>query len=224
MYLSKRFSLDPLFQKTSKGVLKKMDWAIIPSQTPSTPFHSMIKEVESKLLKEAREKAIFIEKEAYEKGFSQGEKNGLELGRQRFDIIIQHFSHLLEEIKRKREELYQFYEEMLVRIVLVIAKRIIHQEISIHPEAIVDTLREAFQYTVDHHKIIVHLNPSDYNYLSSHSSLGRDFNGIELKENPKINRGGCYLETSFGDIDATIDGQFSEIESFIWEQIKKKYQ
>lgn len=222
--LSKEFSPDPLCKKIPRRSIREINWMSIPSQNSLTSYHQVIKDIEAKLLKEAKEKAIYIEREAYEKGFSQGEKNGFEFGSQRFEILIQHFRNLLEEITRKREELFESFKKDLLKIVLIVTKRIIHRELSFCPEIIEETLREAFRYLVNNQQIIVHLNPLDYKYISSHPSvlsfIGEDLNGIKLIEDPNITRGGCYLETSFGDVDATIESQFSKIESFVWEKIK----
>lgn len=223
--LSKEFSPDPLCnKKSSQGSIRKINWMCIPPQNSSTSYQQVIKDIEAKLLKEAKEKAIYIEREAYEKGFSQGEKHGFEVGRQRFEILIQHFRNLLEEIIRKREELFESFKKDLLRLVLIVTERVIHKELSFCSEAIEETLREAFRYIVNNQQVIIHLNPLDYKYISSHPSIisfiGEGLNEIKLIEDPNITRGGCYLETFFGDVDATIETQFSKIESFIWEKIK----
>jgi flagellar biosynthesis/type III secretory pathway protein FliH len=38
---------------------------------------------------------------------------------------------------------------------------------------------------------------------------------------PAISRGGCYLETSLGAIDATLETQLDQIASLIWEKVEK---
>jgi flagellar assembly protein FliH len=231
--LSKDFLLDPLFQKESKGksLLKHLDlkpFQPTPFDDSSSHFHQFLKELESKLLKEAKEKAIYIEKEAYEKGFAQGEVNGMELGRKRFEILVEQFQKLLQEMSQKRMDLYRSYEIDLIHLTFSVIKKIIQQEISMHEDIIKYTLREAFKYVVDRQKIIIRLNPTDYQYITS-SSLGDPFlkesiEGIKLMEDPKIKRGGCFIETSFGDIDATIESQIEEIASFIFEKINHSQQ
>lgn len=222
--LSKEFSPDPLCKRIPQRSIREINWMSIPSKDSSPSYHRVIKDIEAKLLKEAKEKAMYIEREAYEKGFSQGEKNGFELGNQRVEILIQHFKNLLEEMIQKREELFESFKKDLVKVVLVVTKRIIHRELSLSPEIIEETLQRAFRYIVNSQQIIIHLNPLDYKYISSHPSvlsfIGKSLNEIKLIEDQNITRGGCYLETSFGDVDATIESQFSKIESFIWENIK----
>jgi flagellar biosynthesis/type III secretory pathway protein FliH len=40
---------------------------------------------------------------------------------------------------------------------------------------------------------------------------------VKLVEDHSITRGGCLFEAPFGETDATIEGQFDEIVSRIWE-------
>ena len=41
--------------------------------------------------------------------------------------------------------------------------------------------------------------------------------GLKIVEDPGIQRGGCLLETSFGNVDATIDGQLGCVADQIWK-------
>jgi flagellar biosynthesis/type III secretory pathway protein FliH len=43
--------------------------------------------------------------------------------------------------------------------------------------------------------------------------------GIKMIEDPAIVRGSSFLETSFGDVDATFESQFEQIASLIWQKI-----
>jgi flagellar assembly protein FliH len=184
-----------------------------------------LKEVETKFLKQAKEKALFIEKEAYEKGFAQGEKDGLELGQRRLETTIQQFRNVFIEIERQRKDLYRAYEREMLQLVFSLSKRVLHRELQVHEDVIIAVLREAFQYVVDRKKVIVHLHPIDYQYLLTHPERVpfplNDGGGVKVIEDPSMTRGGCFLETSFGQVDATIEGQFDEIVSLIWERMEQ---
>jgi len=57
-----------------------VDWPCLQNSRENQQWSQGIKEKEERILKQVREKALEIEKEAYEKGFVQGEKDGAELG------------------------------------------------------------------------------------------------------------------------------------------------
>lgn len=191
----------------------------------SPQFQQHLKEMEAKVLQQAKERILVLEKEAYEKGFAQGEKDGLELGQKRSEMMIGQLKNLLNEIERQRVDLYEKYRKEMVQLVLSISKKVLHREVSIHEDSIVSTLQEAFKYVVDQRKVIVHLNPVDYQFLLSHRErlpfFGEEIRGIKLVEDPAITRGSSLLETSFGDIDATLENQFDQIASLIWQKIEQ---
>lgn len=74
--MSKKFVTDDTLPRTGAQPAYQMVWHPLEGKEYSSAFLPHIKELEAKLLKEAKEKALFLEKEAYEKGFAQGKKMG----------------------------------------------------------------------------------------------------------------------------------------------------
>jgi flagellar assembly protein FliH len=190
----------------------------------SPQFEQHLKEMEAKIFQQAKEKILILEKEAYEKGFTQGEKDGLELGQKRIETMIGQLNNVLRDIERQRIDLYNKYIKEMVQLVLSIAKKVLHREVNIQEDTIAFTLQEAFKYVLDQRKVFVHLNPVDYQFLLSHRERspfsGEEMRRIQLVEDPAISRGSSLLETSFGDIDATLENQFDQIASLIWQEIE----
>jgi len=222
--LSKKFISNLFHQGGSQESIFEATW---PALSPGKDHLSSLpglKEAETKMLKEAREKAFLIEKEAYEKGFEQGEKDGRELGQKRQEVVIQQMRNVLLEIERQRKDFRQVYENEVLTLLLGIGKRIFRQEVLVCEGLITTVLQEALQYVTDRGRVIVRLHPGDYQNLLAHPgqipfSLDEK-DGIKMVEDPSITRGGCLLETSFGDVDATFEGQFDEIVSQIRQQMK----
>jgi flagellar assembly protein FliH len=204
----------------------KMTWPVLSSGADAFSSHPAMKEVEKRMLKEVREKAQVIEKEAYEKGFEQGEKDGRELGLKRLEVVIQQWTHVLLDMERQRKEFPRTYRNEVLKLLLGIAKRIFRRELLSHEEVITVVLQEAFRYVTDRGKVRVRLSPADYQYLCAHPDeppFSLDENsGVTMVEDPSITRGGCLLETSFGEIDATFESQFDEIVSQILRQMDEQ--
>ncbi len=223
----KKFDLTPFDQgkqgKTQEAGQKtsfQMTWTRFESKEVNFSLNQYLREMEEKILKQAKDKSYLIEKEAYAKGFSQGEKDGLELGQKRADMVVQQFKSVLLELEAKRAAFLKTYEKEMVQLVLAISKKIIHKELERTEGVVEATLREAFQFVKDRRKIVVHLNPVDYRYLFSHSKdTGNeaDLESLKIVEDPSMTRGGCLLETPLGDVDATIEAQLDEIISSVWK-------
>jgi flagellar assembly protein FliH len=202
----------------------QMKWPKLESKAYSAYGQSYMKGLEEKALKEVREKSLLMEKEAYEKGFAQGEKDGLELGQKRLETVLQQFKNIFVEIGIQRKDLHKTFEKEMVHLVLSLCKKILRRELNGCEEMVRVTLHEAFQHVVDRRKVVVHLHPADYRHLSGHPEIlpwaDQNPDGIRVVEDPGITRGGCLLETSFGVIDATVESQFDEIASLVWSRVE----
>lgn len=220
--MSKKFNSEPFSSSPNPEISFEEIWPSFPPKTYSSALSQYMKEVEARILREVKERVNLIEKEAYEKGFAQGERDGLEMGQKRVEAILHQLKNIIHEIEQQREALYHLYEKEMLQLVFSLSKKIIHHEVSIQPEIILKTLQEALQYLVVQKKVTLHLNPVDYQYLSTHLEksplpLG-DQGKVKVMEDPSITRGGCLLETPYGKIDATLESQFEEIVSFIWKR------
>jgi len=221
--LSNRVFVDALFSEGGP----KSSFEHQPTLSPLEPevFSALpeVKELELKVMKEVRERALFIEKEAYEKGFEQGEKDGRELGLKRMELVIRQLQDEIQEIGRQRKAFFQNYRKDILTLLLHMAKRIFRQELLTREETILATLEEAFQYVMDRSKVSIRLHPSDYQYLLTHrdqAPFPMSQEGIEIIEDRSITRGGCLLETSFGEVDATFESQFDEMVLLIQRKLE----
>ncbi len=218
--------------------------SLFPSKTDSSPTPSFqlqwpsfkpknrgfltdqaVRNLEEQILREAREKALAAEKEAYEKGFSQGEKDGLELGFKRLEAQLQSFQKVLAEIQRFQKDFFKIHEREMVLFVITLVRRILRQDIPQAEQVIAATLREAFQHVENHQKVQIHLHPKDCEFLKDHperlpfSADEANPEGPKLVADPSLLRGGCLIETSFGNIDATVESQLDQITGGIWQNI-----
>jgi len=201
------------------------DSPLLPSPQGIFPFGQSLKDLREQILKEGKDQALRIEKEAYEKGFAVGEKDGWELGCKRFETVLQSFQKILEAVQGYQKEFYRRHEREMVRFLLTLAGKILRQEFPHAEEVITTTLREAFQYVEERKKVRIHLHPKDYEFLVNHpdrlpfSLSAENPEGINLVADSSLLRGGCFIETSFGDIDATIESQLEQVTAGIWREI-----
>ena len=229
--MSKKFVSDKMISQDGLSEpAYRMVWHSLGSKEYSSTFLDRLKETETRVLKQAidkaKEKALHIEKEAYEKGFAQGEKDGLELGQklgqQRIETVVQQMATLLQEIQNQGESLYKTYEREMLQLALSISKKILHHELQVNGEVITATLREVSKHIVDQRKIVIRVNPVDFQFLQTHAgnvlSAEKGGQGVEMIKDPSITRGGCVVETAFGSIDGTIETQFDQIVSLLWER------
>jgi flagellar assembly protein FliH len=189
------------------------------------PFGRSLRDLEDRILKNVKDQALQIEKEAYEKGFAQGEKDGQELGLKRFEATLQSFQKILGEMQTHQKEYNRIHEGEMVRFLLALARRVLRQEFPHAEETVAETLREAIRQVEDRKKIRIRLHPKDYEFLKAHPERlpiplqEENPEGAKLVADPALLRGGCLIETPFGDVDATLESQLDQIAAGICRKI-----
>ena len=71
-----------------------------------------------------------LERDAFAKGYAQGERAGLEAGNRRSDAMLRRLGETLEELASLRGTLLHHSERQLVQLSLALARRIVQREIA----------------------------------------------------------------------------------------------
>jgi flagellar assembly protein FliH len=163
-----------------------------------------------------------VEKTAYENGFVQGEKAGMEIAERKMEVVMRRYADSILEVNKLRASLYAQIEREVVKLAIAVAKKIVHREVQVDRDIIQTLVRVALGHVSEKSSVAIHLNPTDYNYLLEQraelsQSEGRD---ISLLSDKSIERGGCLIQTDCGDIDARVQEEFREVEQAFFEGLK----
>ena len=201
----------PDFISLQVGGEKKPDF--IPLEHSGDNYKKR-KEAED-IVKKAQEKAALLEREAYEKGFAQGEKDGLDLGEKKALKVVENIENFFTEMSNLRKEILKQYERQILELIFSIAKKIIHHQIGSDEKAIEDTVLKALHLAVEKSKIALRVNPEDFDYVErlrpEFFAKFKELKSIVVTSDPSITRGGCFLETPYGDVDARIETELEMI-------------
>ena len=184
----------------------------------TTDYHKKRRQADD-ILKDAREKADRMEREAYEKGFAQGEKDGVELGQRKAVKVIENIERLLVEISTVKEEILRQYEREILEIVFAIAQKVIHRQIQSDDKVIEGSVLEVMKLAVEKSRITLRVNPEDLEYIEELRpklfSTFKELKALTVTGDDSITRGGCFLETPYGDVDARVETQLERIHQCI---------
>lgn len=150
-----------------------------------------------------------------EEAYLQGKEEGQQEIRLQFESALEMLAQGIEEVSRLRATLLQNSTQDMLRLVLSIARQVIHGEVSLNRELILSTIEKALRAAVrsDHYHIKVH--PDDLALVTEKKPLFiASINGLEsitFEADPQIAQGGCQVESELGAVDATIDGQLEAI-------------
>jgi len=179
-----------------------------PLQQLKKEQEAVRRETEAMVAKAEAEKKR-IEDEAYQKGFTRGEAEGLKAAEKAFADKMKEAAHLIRSVENERDLVHRQYEKDLLSLIKIMVERLVGHEVSVNHLVIVDCLRQAMKYVVEDSMVKVHLHSDDFQYIKEMSledpSLLQGARRIELIEDPAVDRGGCLLQTDFGEIDATLE-------------------
>ena len=182
-------------------------------------------EIRPDLLQEEsfQEKVARIEKEAYQKGFEQGQRDGLSLEKKQMEEKAKQLETLFSGLNDLKPHIYHETEAELLKLSVLIAKKIIREEIKADRGVIRNTIQAVLKSLVDKQHIKILLSPGDMEEvrkllpeLAAQTKGGQ----FQLVEDNSLEPGGCILETGFGRINATIEDQLGELE----KEIKETFQ
>lgn len=178
----------------------------------------VVEKEDQQTMEDFKTKMARIEREAYEKGFAQGQKDGLDLEKSKLQEMGKQYESLLAELRDLKTLIYSESENEMLRMIMLIVTKIIGEEIKTGEQIIRHSIQSASRFLSDKRKIRVIINPDDMEevkkMLPDLSALTKGGH-FQLTEDLTVGKGGCVLETGFGRINATIEDQLSEIEDII---------
>ncbi|MDR2702572.1 MAG: flagellar assembly protein FliH [Spirochaetaceae bacterium] len=186
----------------------------------------------ARIIEEARIKARQIEddslaafendrKEAEERGRIAGQESGFIQGRDEVERLVQRTQTILERAQGKRAEILAETEQQIIDLVLLISRKVIKVISENQRNIVVSNVIEALRKVKGRGNIFIRVNMADVKLASEHK---KDFiemmegaKSIQIVEDTTVDSGGCIIETDFGEIDARIASQLSELEQKILE-------
>lgn len=191
------------------------------------------KEIEmdvEKILKEAKERAGEIiekaKKEAEEilKKAKDQEKELLERAKNDVEKLEREYIEKLEKIdkivKNFEENLNREIDKM-VQLILPTLKVLFRKilEKAIDEEIVERKIRSVLGKIASMKRVTIRINPDDVSKISEDLKEYFERNGIEMKLDPNVEKGGIVVETEIGIIDKTFGFQWKLVEDIIEEVI-----
>jgi flagellar assembly protein FliH len=158
-----------------------------------------------------------LERDAFVKGYAQGEKAGAEAGIKRTDAVLRRLGETIDELAGLRRHILQHSEQQLVQLALALARRVVRREIASDDELLGALARVALERLGEARPATIRLNPDDF----ARSAAGRVEQWaaahVTVIPDPHVHRGGCLVESPFGFVDTSIDAQLQELAGALLE-------
>jgi flagellar assembly protein FliH len=174
-----------------------------------------------RLIAEAEERARKIEQEARERGYQDGHEAGIQDGKTEVQRVIERFHVVLSKAIERRNEIIRESESQVISLVLSIAKKVIKVISENQRNVVINNIVQSLKKLQQKSDVIVRVNLDDLKVATRHKEdilkMAERVQNITIAEDSTIDKGGCIIETDFGEIDARIASQLREIEDRIVE-------
>jgi flagellar assembly protein FliH len=150
-----------------------------------------------------------LERDAFAKGYAQGERAGSEAAATRADGMLRRLAQTVEELASVRGEIIRRTERQTIQLVLAISERIVHREISLDRTLLLGMARAALDRLGEYGSATIRLHPDDFNAICSKTNI--ESGPVQIVADPVVTRGGCLVQSDFGFMDAGPDAQFREL-------------
>jgi len=190
-------------------------------------FDETIKEAEAKkeeIIMEGRAGKEAALEEGRKAGYEEGRKAGHEDGLREMKLIAAKLEDVLGSAVTERQKILEEAKGEIISLVKFITGKVIKKQVTEDDEVIIRVVSGALARILEEKKISVRVNPDDYAIAESRRgeffAIVNSLDQIDFIMDKRIDRGGCIIETAFGNIDARISSQLDFIDMELRRSVK----
>jgi flagellar assembly protein FliH len=168
-----------------------------------------------------KQKVEKVEQEAYGAGHKEGREAGFQEGKAELTRLVENLNRIVSAAIEKRNEIVAESETQVINLVLLIAKKVIKVISENQKNVVINNVVQALRKLKSRGEVVIRVNLADLELTSEHINdflqMVDNVKSVTVLEDSSVDRGGCIIETDFGEIDARISSQLHEIEERILE-------
>lgn len=165
------------------------------------------------IVEDAVAQAAAVTDEAKKAGFEAGREAGHHAADQEMNEMLITMRGLVDMARVERHKIIEAAEPEIVKLAMGIAERILHQQVSVDRNVVVEMTKAAIGRLLEREVVTVRVNPADLERMREHRdevlAVG-DVKHMRIVEDQRVDRGGVVVETDSGAVDAKIATQIGE--------------
>jgi flagellar assembly protein FliH len=154
-----------------------------------------------------------IQKQAYQEGFAQGRREGLEAGEKEIAANVQRLQQIMQLLSEPLKAVDESVEEELIALAMAVARQIVRREIQQEPEQVIAVVREAMaELPSATRNVSIFLHPEDAVLVrEAFSTEEEETAPWKIVEDMVLTRGDCRIESDTSRIDASVEKRLNSI-------------
>jgi len=148
----------------------------------------------------------------YQRGLEDGQASARREAAESIEAMNLKLARTIEELAGLRQRFRHEAEEDVVALALAIARRILHRELTMAPEALLGLVKAALEKMELRELHRVRVARADAPMLTQYFEKMGLPKPIEVIADPGLPRGAAILDSTRGALDASVETQLAEIE------------
>ncbi len=155
-------------------------------------------------------------------GMKEGEAAAAEKAARQVEAIAARGAQAIEELVGERRRMRRRLEEDLVHLAVAVARRVLHRELSVDPEALGGIVRAVLDRMDAREVHRIRLHPADVPFVEKHISEWQTPVQLRIEKDPSLERGAIVLDTARGSVDASVETQLREIDRGFTDLVRRQ--
>lgn len=160
-----------------------------------------------------------IQKQAHEKGFSQGKQEGYEAGMQEAKQMVESIAQIMTSTENLWQSMVERYENEIIELVKRISEKVIYGHARIDNQIVKRAILKSFELIPDPIEATINVSAEDYEFMETAKEelfeQVKTLKNVSIVSDPSLTRGGCRVETKSGEVDSDIQGRLDAISKSI---------
>jgi len=163
---------------------------------------------------------------SFQKGHDQGYKEGLAEGLKQAEAVLQQLEQAIRDAVNQRQTLLDEARQKILQLVMRISRKVTFGAVAADPEKTLGIIDGVIDTLVDRSKLKIKVNREHLPIIEQ--NIDKFLKGsaaikeITIEPDPRVQYGGCLIETPTGDIDARLESQFEVIEEAMLDDGKQQ--
>jgi flagellar assembly protein FliH len=159
--------------------------------------------------------------EARTAGFQEGAASTRAAAAAEVKALQEKVGEAIAAMAELRPRLRRQAEADLVKLALAIARRILHRELAVDPEAMRGLIQAALEKLQSQEICRVRIHPSQEAVVRSILERSPQSRAVQLQADPSLDGGAAVFETVRGNLDASVETQLREIEQGLTDRLER---
>src|SRR3989442_8408158 len=157
-----------------------------------------------------------VEKQAFELGYSEGERIGKQMGEAMIETICRRYEKGLAELAASRKQMSAQMEEHTVRMALEIARKIVQRELVMDPDLVTALATVALKRVQGHQSLTLRVSRQDFERV--HAAIANVNPALTVKEDANLERGDFIVDTGQTHLDGSVKTQVRAIGRVLFDE------